>query len=395
MKRLLMVVVIALSLVLLFRPWQSTAPPTAQTGLRLAQLMGSEQGSEGYLKAQPGQPLHFPEDHWQHSGFQNEWWYLTANLQDRNDPNIRFGVQMTLFRFALTAAMEASAAGESLDYGSANPWLSPNIYMAHFAITHGAEDEHRASQRFSRQGPGLAGAKTFQAGGQDAGVTKIWLADWQLRSLSQDDLFPLQMQAVDAEQNMAASLSIKAVKARVLQGEQGFSRKNNAGGGSYYYSYPRLSISGSLTWDQREYEVSGLGWFDHEWSSNSLTADQAGWDWFSIQLDDGSELMYYRFRNHDGSDGLQHLTRISAEGKPVQLDPAQLKIKVVDQWRSSSGTVYPSKWRLQLPSQGLDLTIEPLVMDQLMDLSVSYWEGAVQITGSHQGHGYVELAGYE
>ncbi|MEH6626394.1 MAG: lipocalin-like domain-containing protein [Motiliproteus sp.] len=385
MTRVGIAVAALLALLLLISPWQDENPKSGESTLRLAELMGAKQDVEGYLTARPGPIFTFPKDHWQHQGYQNEWWYLTANLHDRNNPDIRFGVQLTVFRFALAADREEDA----------NPWLSPNMYMAHFAITHVADNQHRASERFSRQGPNLAGAKAMPQGDQSLAMTRIWLADWQLQSLTADDLFPMLLQAADGDKQIAASLSLKAVKPMVLQGEQGFSRKNLEGGGSYYYSYPRLTIAGTLNWDKHEFEVSGEGWFDHEWSSNSLAPYQAGWDWFSLQLQDGSELMYYGFRNHDGSDGLKYLARISAEGEKISLDTEQLDVTAVDQWHSPDGTVYPSGWRLKLPTQGLDLYIEPRVSDQLMDLSVRYWEGAVKVSGSHQGSGYVELAGYK
>ncbi len=371
-----------------------SASPGTDGDFKLSRLMGGESAQEGFLQAEPGALLQFPRDHGQHPGYRNEWWYLTGNLQDRADPQRQFGFQFTLFRFALAPAASTDAAqtqaAEATD-DSNNPWLSRQFYMAHFAITDVESGQHRASERFSRQGPGLAGAGRAEP----EQPLRFWLANWSLQSQSTAELFPLTLNARAAEQGIGLQVDISALKPRVLQGDGGFSLKNSEGGGSYYYSYPRLAVTGQLQWQQQHYQVQGQAWFDHEWSSNSLAAYQAGWDWFSLQLADGRDLMYYRFRNHDGSPGLSHLLLVDGDGRARVLAPQVLALQVLDRWRSDTGVEYPSGWRLQIPSEGLDLLIEPQVKQQLMALSVRYWEGAVRVSGSHRGRGYVELAGYD
>ncbi|MCW8884687.1 MAG: hypothetical protein OQK12_05445 [Motiliproteus sp.] len=361
--------------------WSQSKNPPSDSSMQLDQVLGEGAGQGNYLQAQPGTQLKFPDDHGQHPGFQNEWWYFTANLEDLENPERRFGVQLTLFRFAVADKVEQSGD---------NPWLAPDIYMGHFAITHVDENEHRASERFSRQGPGLAGANVATA---DRSI-RFWLTDWDMRSQSVESLFPMVLKAADPEQLIAINLVAKTIKPRVLQGKQGFSQKNMEGGGSYYYSYPRLGVVGSLGWQDQQLQVSGEGWFDHEWSSNSLADYQQGWDWFSLQLADKRELMYYRFRNKDGSEGLSHLVLIEQDGAVRKLHAEEINLEVLDHWRSSDGTEYPAAWRLLLADENIDLEVRPMVADQQMDLSVSYWEGAVEVSGSHQGYGYVELAGY-
>ncbi len=359
----------------------------------LNSLLGSEQSLSGFERARAPAQLRFPEDHSAHPGFQNEWWYLTGQLQDKEDPKRRFGIQFTLFRFALVAPDGSLADAETgRESGINNPWLAPQFYMGHLAITSTEASEHRASERFSRQGPGLAGAGPVGDSGD--GRLRVWLADWSMQALSEGALFPMKLQAADPEMGIALQLSGRALKPRVLQGDRGFSLKNRDGGASYYYSYPRLALEGSLQWDQQSWQVDGEGWFDHEWSSNSLAPWQAGWDWFSLQLEDNRELMFYRFRNQDGSEGLSHLALIDAGGQIQHLGRDAVELSVLDWWQSNEGVRYPSGWRLRIAGQQLDLRITPLLRDQLMELSVRYWEGAVEVSGSHRGRGYVELAGY-
>ncbi len=347
----------------------------------LGQLLGDAPQQAGFEQAKAGRALVFPQDHGEHPGFQNEWWYLTANLQEIRPPFRRFGLQLTQFRFALAA--------ESLpDGGPANnQWLRPQVYMGHLAITHASAGEHRQAERFSRPGAGLAGA-----GGSPL---RIWLENWALEAQSTESIVPLQLLAEDAGAGIGARLQLNALKPRVLQGDAGLSVKNSRGGASYYYSYPRLSATGSLSWDGEVIDVAGLAWFDHEWSSNSLSAEQAGWDWFSLQLDSGDELMFYRFRNRDGREGLSHLVLIDRQGLSRPVARGALRFEALGEWQSPSGVNYPAHWRLQIESLGVDIRVKPLLADQEMDLSVRYWEGAVAVSGSHQGYGYVELAGYE
>jgi predicted secreted hydrolase len=158
---------------------------------------------------------------------------------------------------------------------------------------------------------------------------------------------------------------------------------------------------GRVTVDGRTYEVTGTSWMDREWSTRVLSADQVGWDWFALQLSDGSELMYYQLRRKDGSaDPFSAGMYVPAQGDAVRLPREDVRLEVRDTWRSPrSGTPYPARWQLSVPSQQLMLDITPAQADQELQVSVRYWEGAVRIQGTHAGqpitgHGYVELTGY-
>jgi predicted secreted hydrolase len=148
--------------------------------------------------------------------------------------------------------------------------------------------------------------------------------------------------------------------------------------------------------------VSGLTWLDREWSTSALGPGLAGWDWFSIQLDDGSDLMFYGLRREDGSmDELSAGTLFEADGSLVRLDRDGVDLVPGERWRSpATGVRYPLRWSLGIPALDLRLEVEPRIEGQEMDLSVRYWEGAIQARGERGGRpvlgsGYLEMTGYD
>ncbi len=349
---------------------------SAAGGLALLELMGeqtTDANAAAYPQARQGMALGFPQDHAAHPGYRHEWWYLTGHLE--GEGGARFGFQLTLFRLA-----QRPPGATRVD----NPWLDGQVYLGHLGITRIDQPGHRSAQRLSRAGPGLAGA--------ELAPVRVWLEDWVLKSEAPQSLFPLRLQAAAAESGIALELRLDSLKPRVLQGERGWSRKNAEGGASYYYSYPRLEARGRLTWQARDYRVTGSAWYDHEWGSNSLAPYQAGWDWFALQLEDGRELMLYRLRNRDQRPEWRQALLVLADGSSRVLDDWSLEETA--HWLSPSGRRYPAGWRVRVPQAALDLRVRPLVADQEMRLLVQYWEGAVAVTGSHAGRGYVELAGY-
>lgn len=356
----------------------SAVKPTHEASqLAIGQLLGGRDPVDpGFARADRIRPFDFPHDHLAHPDYRSEWWYLTGNVVDSD--NNPFAFQLTLFRQALRP---------SDDQPVANPWQIPQVYMGHLAIVDIANKRHRSVERFSRTGPGLAGSS--------AAPLRIWLEDWQLAATLDNSLFPLQLQAADKDQRIALNLTISATKPRVLQGEAGLSRKSaEPGNASYYYSYPRLQVTGQLNWDDKAHPVNGQAWYDHEWSSSVLADYQTGWDWFSLQLDDGRELMLFWIRALPGHPVTQHSVLIDRDGSKQQLNPNNIELTVLKHWDSPSGKRYPARWRLHIPAEGLDLDIRPPVADQELRHSLAYWEGAVVIGGSHQGLGFAELVGY-
>jgi predicted secreted hydrolase len=196
---------------------------------------------------------------------------------------------------------------------------------------------------------------------------------------------------------VAIDLQLESTRPLVLQGDQGFSPKGTeSGNASYYYSFTRLAAVGTISLPDKTADVTGLLWKDHEWSTSALSDNTQGWDWFSLQLDDGRDLMYSQIRQQDNetiewTEG----TVIEADGTTRRLAHGDVQVEVLDDWESPlSNARYPAKWSLVVPSAGIDVTITPLLANQEVPGAIIYWEGAVRIEGTQTGYGYVELTGY-
>lgn len=324
----------------------------------------------------------FPRDHGVHPEFKNEWWYITGNLTDTSGG--RFGFQFTLFRNAISAESIASDSN----------WATNQIYLAHVAVTDGGQDRFYSDERFSRGAMGLAGVRHDPF--------KAWLEDWSLVAESPgtcDACFDVRLYAVADE--FSLDLNLSNTKPYVLHGDSGLSKKSKTpGNASYYYSYTRLRTNGKIKINDQSYAVQGESWLDHEWSTSSLDKDQVGWDWLSIQLTDHSEIMLFQLRHReDPNKNFVYGTYVDDNGKSNQL--SDFTIEADDFWLSpSSGVTYPSGWRVAIPGHTIKLTLTPITRAQEINASFRYWEGAVDVKGfkSNQeldGHGYVELTGYD
>ena len=356
----------------------SASPGLAGGGSRLSQLL-SDDGVAGYATATEPRIFSFPEDHGPHPRFRNEWWYLTGNLDGQNGE--RFGFELTIFRFLLAPPSERTRASR---------WHTDQIYIGHFAITDVDNEKFHAAQRFSRDTMGLAGAR--------AEPFHVWVEDWSIAARPGADR-TWRIRAAD--QDVLLDLNVTPLKPPVLNGENGLSTKSaQPGNASYYYSVSRLQTEGILTIGTRQFTVHGLSWLDREWSSSALSADQVGWDWFALQLDDGSDLMFYQLRGPNGSrDPFSAGTWISRSGESVYLDASEIGIEIVNFWDSPLGGRYPSGWQVNVPGLGLQLDVQPVFGDQELSATVRYWEGAVDVSGNKNGEklggrGYVELTGY-
>lgn len=332
-----------------------------------------------FARAENPREWDFPEDFGPHPDYQTEWWYYTGNLEAEDGE--RFGYQLTFFRRALLPS-------ENRIERKSN-WAADQVYMAHFAVSDIDAGEHYGYERFTRGAAGLAGAqsKPFQ----------VWLENWQIKQIA-DGKFILSA----AQEEIGIDLILEDLKGPILHGNQGYSQKGpEAGNASYYYSQTRLLTSGSVQTVRGSFNVNGLSWKDHEFSTSALSPGQVGWDWFSVQLDEGSELMVFQIRRDDGSiDPFSSGTWINPDGETIHLNQEQFEIQEEDIWRSqNSGAEYPNAWRLSIPSISMDIEISPLIEDQELDVSYSYWEGAVDINGTKNGmpisgSGYVEMTGY-
>lgn len=321
----------------------------------------------------------FPKDFGPHPDYQTEWWYYTGNL--RAETGRHFGYQLTFFRRALLPEQERDERQSA--------WGTEQIYMAHFALTDVADEEHYAFERFSRGAAGLADAQ--------AEPFQVWLENWQV---GQTGEIEYRMRA--EQDGIGIDLQLKDLKGSIFHGDQGYSQKGlDPGSASYYFSQTRLESQGVVKIDGEPYPVTGFSWMDHEFSTSALSEGQVGWDWFSIQLDNDSELMVFQIRRADGSiDPFSSGTWIGPGGETTHLNQEHVQIQVLDTWQSeTSGGEYPAAWNLQIPSLDLKLDINPYLADQEMNVSYAYWEGAVRINGTIEGqaisgNGYVEMTGY-
>jgi predicted secreted hydrolase len=338
--------------------------------------------SGGFTLAVEPRKFEFPRDHGPHDDFRHEWWYVTGNLDADNGE--RFGFELTFFRVGL---VPPGGRADGALAGGASAWHARQVYLAHFAITDVARGEFRFAEKFSRDALGLAGAQ--------GEPFRVWLDDWVLGAGAAGWMLHADGQGYEL------TLDAQPLLEPVLNGEQGLSRKSaEVGAASYYYSIPRVAVHGKLVHAGRASEVQGLAWLDREWGSGSLGANQQGWDWFALQLQDGGALMFYAMRNHDGTrDSHSAGTWIDSKGHVRPLMSDQVTIEVQDHWLSPGGGRYPSRWRVRIPVAGLDIEASPVLPDQELRTKPRYWEGAVDVRGTQDGRdtsgrGYVELVGY-
>lgn len=332
-----------------------------------------------FLRADGTYTLSFPEDYGAHPDYQTEWWYYTGNLSDEDGRH--FGYQLTFFRRALIPMIDRVARQSS--------FASDQIYMAHYAVSDVSTGKHHFFERFSRGAPELAGAASEPFA--------VWLEDWQVIQTSTDEY-----KLTAWQDGIEIEILLKDAKGTILHGEQGYSQKGpGQGNASYYFSQTRLFASGVVRIKGKEYEVSGTSWMDHEFSTSALSTGQVGWDWFSIQLDNYVELMVFQIRRADGSiDPFSSGTLVFPDSSTINLPYDSFNISVLDTWTSSrSGARYPTRWQINVPGYNLAIEINPYLVNQEMDVSFKYWEGAVQIKGQMQdedvrGTGYVEMTGY-
>lgn len=365
----------------------STGKEQVQAKLDLSGTKGSSdvvnalspQDSAGYQRAQPGTELSFPVDYGPHPDYQIEWWYYTGNLETVEGRH--FGYQLTFFRRALLPPNERKQRPSD--------WSADQVYLAHFALSDVGSENFQSFERYARGAAGLAGA--------NADPFHVWLYDWEI---VQTGLGAYRLHA--SQEDLTIQLELQDQKGIILHGDQGYSQKGpQVGNASYYMSQTRLESTGEIRIGEQSFAVSGLSWMDHEFSTSALAQNQIGWDWFSLQLDDGSELMVFQLRRVDGSvDPFSSGTLIDPDGDTRHLDQTDFTIQPLGTWQSPhSGGIYPTDWVVRVPKFDLTLNLEPYLADQELRLSFTYWEGAVQITGTHAGlevggDGYVELTGY-
>ncbi len=324
-----------------------------------------------YREALPGYHYQFPRDHFEHEDFRTEWWYYTGNVTAAAGE--RFGFELVFFR-------QGARSGES----GTSPWSVNNLYLAHAALTDARGKRFLYDERLNRAGPGIAGASFDKR--------RVWNGNWSAQWLG----------AQGEDQTLEAitgafrfHLALKPEQPFVIQGLDGLSQKaEGRGRASYYVSFPLLAAAGTIETGGKTYPVTGHAWMDHEWFTEQLAPDQVGWDWFSVQLDNRTELMLFQLRRKDGSiDPYSSGTYIDERGVAHHLRRGDFSLEPQSYWGK-----YPVAWRIRVPSLGVDETCRAIIPDQELkgeNGGPSYWEGAVDYTGSSSGVGYLEMTGYD
>lgn len=382
----------------------SDPEPEIEATISAAQAL-SGGDTEGYTQALGPREFVFPDDHGAHPGFKTEWWYYTGNLF--TEEGRQFGYQFTIFRNQLSPSGEdfvrinqKESAQMNLELNSANDseWSTNQLYLAHFAISDVSKRDHVFNERYSRGTAGLAGASVDPY--------RIWLEDWEITQVTDlkatDERFPVRIKA-EMSDGTALEVVLNPQKPLVLQGEEGYDKKGGEdGNASYYISFTRMQTEGLLKKDGESLAVSGLSWMDHEWSTSALDPGQTGWDWFSIQLSNGYELMYYQIRNADPELAPQTTgSLIAPNGQKRDLGQGEVQLEVLEYWTSPhTGARYPLQWTLGIPSEELKVDVATVFDDQEMTVSVQYYEGALHVSGKFRdeaidGNGYIEMTGYE
>ncbi len=334
--------------------------------------------------ARPGHVWEFPRDHASHPDYRTEWWYFTGWLTpgDEDGSGPPLGYQFTIFRRSAVPGVEPGGSD----------WSTRQIFLGHRSLIRPEGGSHRADFTISRGHPEMAFADTGVPG-------RVRLRGWELE--------------VGAEWRIRArtgrrrlDLRLRPTRPPLFHGEGGFSRKGpGPGQASNYYSLTRMRTRGRVRTGGGTVAVSGWSWFDHEFGSSQLAEHQLGWDWLSLRLSDGSDLMVYRLREEGGKPSPHSsMTLRLPSGEVRHLAAEQWSMEPQGRWRSpETGADYPVSWHLRVPSLELDLRVRPSLEDQEMVAPgggrFTYWEGMVRAEGRRAttpvtGKGFLELTGY-
>jgi predicted secreted hydrolase len=326
-----------------------------------------------YAQVTSDLPIVFPADYGSHPSFRTEWWYVTGWLMTQSGESL--GFQVTFFR-----------TRPGVDEANPSSFAPRQLLIAHCAISDLKRGRLWQDQRIRRAGLGLAEARE--------GDTDVWIDRWSLKREAGE-----YAATIDAE-GFSFDLKLSPTQPVLLNGISGFSRKGPAvRAASYYYSLPHVQVAGAIARNGHPDHVTGEAWFDHEWSSEYLDSEAAGWDWIGINLDDGGALMAFRIRGTDGKPRWAGGTLRSADGKVQTLEPGEVEFRPTRDWVSPRTAItYPVQWQVRAGSR--EFTLEPLLNDQENDTRLSagaiYWEGAVRAFEQQRpvGQGYLELTGY-
>ncbi len=321
-------------------------------------------------------PVVLPRDDGPHDRL-TEWWYYTGHLRDAGGG--RYGFEYVIFR--------------------AERGAFPTSWASHLAVTDETGDRFAYAQRLE-VGPQVdrsPGSTTGEPVGFDLSLSGLdptrpetaGRPPWSMRGTNGSDhlaaaLAPDEAAAAGVPGGLALDLALQATKPPALHDRDGWI-DFGAGGGSYYYSRTAMTASGTLALDGRSLDVDGEAWFDHQWG-DFISVGGGGWDWFAVNLADGTDLTLSLVRDADGSYPLVYGTLVDGQGQATHLAGDAFSVTVTEEWRSpTSGAVYPAGWRIEIPSEDLVIGLTPTVAAQELDTRAStgviYWEGSQRVDG--------------
>ncbi|MEO0756470.1 MAG: lipocalin-like domain-containing protein [Cyanobacteria bacterium J06648_16] len=377
MKRLPIAILLSLIVGLLIVFWPR--PAITNSGQASVRWLSTDRATGEFARVYEPDPLQFPQDLGPHEDYQTEWWYYTGNLA--TESGREFGYQLTFFRRGLTPGRDANSGTSS--------WRTNQVYFSHFTISDIENNQFYPHERFSRGAEGLTGAQSAPY--------RVWIEDW-----SAEQVAPGKVHLTADAGDVALDLTLTQTLPPVLQGDRGFSPKGpEPGNASYYYSIVQQQTEGTVTIGDEAIPVVGKSWKDHEYSTSVLSEGTVGWDWFSLQLDNGSALMLFALRK-ETETGLNIADGkfIAADGSETRITAGDCQVKVLDTWLSpASGAAYPAQWHIEIPNIGLTLDGQPLMPNQELNVSNTYWEGATAFEGRLDqapiaAKGYIEMTGY-
>lgn len=355
-----------LSIAVAWLGWYWSSPQHShQQEYRLSSTLGI-QDKATFEPVLPNKKVTLPDDFKFHDQYQHEWWHYFATLKGA-DGN-KYTVQFSLFRMA-TDEREVSG------------WQNSQLYLANIVLTH--QDGVLREQRIARGGIGQAGSKNKPF--------RMWFDNWTWRSLGTTP-FPGSLN-IDTD-DFSIDLATRTSGPFVLNGDQGYQLKHDLESvASFSVSAPFLTVKGWIVIDGHRVDVTGDAWLQKEWGSHLIGEEQQGWDWFTLQLDNGTALSVSRYRHHSR---LPYVfgTLSTKSGKVISLTENELSISPIVSTTLSDGKRIPLQWAIEVPSHDIYVQTQATNPEMWLPFLIPYWEGPVDISGNRSGKGFMQLTGY-
>ena len=326
-------------------------------------LMGCS--SEEVPTPTPLPPLTLPADEAPHD-FQTEWWYwnlhineATASTQVPIPAPGQFAIHYVLFQVQ-------------------EQETNRTLYVAHVGLADAVRGTYHSAER-------------VLAADSPATDFDFALGKWLMAAGPQQGSYRLRASAGD----VVFDLQLRAVAQPLLHNGDGLVDFEEAGV-TYYYTLPRLAVAGTIAVAGRDLTVAGTAWMDKQWGN--FQPLQLSWDWASVQLDSGYDLMLTKLRDRE-DNLLAAYGTLGRGGAGTHLGPNDFTLEPVHghDWVSPvTGFRYPTSWRLAVPGEAIDVTLTALVEEAEFRsnvLGVVYWEAGMEVSGSHTGQAFVELTG--